>query len=114
MNELNQARWRDRSVKLKEKGEIASLKDLADFVVSAAESANDPVFGVQALRNSKERHKDSTKRDGKQNPLPTYQTSNSFAPSIATPSGSEAVENVCGDNPGTKANLCPFCKRLMM
>ena len=41
-----QARWRDRAVKLKEKGTIASFKDLAEFVTSAAESANDPVFGV--------------------------------------------------------------------
>ena len=87
-----QARWRDRAVKLKEKGEIASFKDLADFVVSAAESANDPVFGVQALSNSQERCRGSTKRDSKKKPPPANQTSNSFATSIATPSGSDAVK----------------------
>ena len=106
-----QARWRDRAVKLKEKGEIASFKDLADFVVSAAESANDPVFGVQALSNSQERRRDSTKRDSKKKPPPANQTSNSFATSITNPSGSDAVENVCGDNPGIKVNLCPFCNK---
>ena len=106
-----QARWRDRAVKLKEKGEIASFKDLTDFVVSAAESANDPVFGVQALSNSQERRRDSTKRDGKKKPPPTSQTSNSFATSVTTPSSSEAVENVCRDNPGLKVNLCPFCNK---
>ena len=50
-----QARWRDCAVKLKEKGEKASFKDLTNFVVSEAESANDTVFGVQALSNSQER-----------------------------------------------------------
>ena len=57
-----QARWRDRAVKLKEKGEIASFKDLTDFVVSAAESANDPVFGVQALSNNQERRSNTQER----------------------------------------------------
>ena len=69
-----QARWRDRALKLKERGEIASFKDLADFVVSKAESANDPVFGVQALSNRQEGRRDGTKRDGKKTPPPTNQT----------------------------------------
>ena len=106
-----QARWRDRAVKLKERGDVASFKDLADFVVSAAESANDPVFGVQALSNSQERRRDSTKRDSKKRPPPTNQTGNSFVTGINTPPGSEAVENMCRDNPGTKVNLCPFCNK---
>ena len=54
-----QARWHDHAVKLKEKGEIASFKDLADFVVTVAESPNDPVFGMQALSNSQERCRDA-------------------------------------------------------
>ena len=57
-----QARWRDRAVKLKEKGERASFKDLVDFVVSAAESANDPVFGVQALGRNQERRREMARK----------------------------------------------------
>ena len=103
-----QARWRDRATKQKEKGERASFKELADFVVSAAESANDPVFGVQALGSNQKRRRDNSKRDNKKRPLSTNQTSSSFITGITNPPVSEAVKNVNQDNAGGKAKLCPF------
>ena len=77
-------------------------------MVTVAESPNDPVFGVQVLSNSQERRRGSTKIDGKKRPLPTNQTSSSFATSTTKP-GLEAVANVYRDNPCIKANLCPVC-----
>ena len=78
-------------------------------MVYAAESANDPVFDDQALGNSRKRRRDSTNRDSRL--PPTNQTSNISVTSITTPSCSEAVENVCGDNLGIKVNLYPFCNK---
>ena len=78
-------------------------------MVYAAESANDPVFDDQALGNSQKRRRDSTNRDSRL--PPTNQTSNISVTSITTPSCSEAVENVCGDNLGIKVNLYPFCNK---
>ena len=100
-----QARWRDRAVKLKEKGTIASFKDLAEFVTSAAESANDPVFGVQALGSSQERRRDNNKRDTKKRPSPPDQTSSSFATSITPP----PLPGSGAGHPSIKAKSCPFC-----
>ena len=105
-----QSRWRDRAAKLKENGRIASFKDLADFVVSAAESANDPVFGVQALSSTQERRRDNSGRDGKKKPSSATKTSNSFATGITIP-GIEAVNHANRNNAGGKEKLCPFCSK---
>lgn len=103
-----QARWRDRAAKLKEKGQIANFKDLAEFVVSAAESANDPIFGVQALSGSQEKRRDNGRRDHKKRPPPPNQTSSSFATSVTPPVSSDAVKN------GSRNNItktCLFCNK---
>lgn len=107
-----QSRWRDRAAKLKENGRIASFKDLADFVVSAAESANDPVFGVQALSSTQERRRDNSGRDGKKKPSSATKTSNSFATGITIP-GIEAVNHANRNNAGGKEKLCPFCSSIL-
>ena len=80
-------------------------------MVSAAESANDPVFGVQALGSNQERRRDNSKRDNKKRPLSSNQTSSSFITGITNPPVSEAVKNVNQDNAGGKAKLCPFCNK---
>lgn len=53
-----QAKWRDQVFKKKkrEKG-VACFADLAEFFEYASESANDPVFGREALNKSKEDNK---------------------------------------------------------
>ena len=49
-----QNKWRDRV-----SNQVATFQVLAGFVDSAAYAANDPVFGKEALRKSKESSKDS-------------------------------------------------------
>ena len=88
-----QSRWRDRVVKLKEKGRIADFKDIAEFVESAAESANDPIYGSQALNKSEQKHKASSIRDStKRTQLPN-QRSSSFATNVNTPPASVSLRN---------------------
>ena len=99
-----QARWRDRAVTLKEKGRIANFKELVEFLVSAAESANDPIFGVQALSGSQEKRRDNGKRDNKKKPPPPNQTSSSFATNITFPAGSDTQE--------WEAKTCLFCDKV--
>ena len=57
-----QAKRHDRAVKLKERERIANFNDLVEFIVSAAESANYPIFGSQRKRG------DNGKRDNKKKP----------------------------------------------
>ena len=99
-----QSRWRHRAVKLKEKGTLASFKDLAEFVTSAAESANDPVFGVQALSSNQERRRDNAKKDFKKRPSLPDQTSSSFATNVTPPHPGSGA-----DCPSTKAKPCILC-----
>ena len=50
-----QAKWRDQVLKKKRREDgVACFSDLAEFVEYASESANDPVFGKEALSKSKE------------------------------------------------------------
>jgi len=44
-----QSKWRDRVVKTKDRGRTAKFEDIAEFIKSAAESANDPIYSRQAL-----------------------------------------------------------------
>lgn len=106
-----QARRLDRAVKLKEKGRIANFKDLVEFLVSATESANDPIFGVQALNGSQEECRDNGKRDNEKKPPAPNQISSSFATNITSPASSDAVKNGSRDNTGAKAKTCLFCNK---
>ena len=104
-----QSRWRDRVVKLKEKGRIADFKDIAEFVESAAESANDPIYGSQALNKSEQKHKASSIRDStKRTQLPN-QRSSSFATNVNTPPASVSLRNTkcCDSNTGS----CLLCNK---
>ena len=50
-----QAKWRDQVFKKKKRvNDATCFADLAEFVESASESANDPVFGREALNKRKE------------------------------------------------------------
>ena len=50
-----QSKWRDQVLKKKRsEGGVISFADLADFVEYASESANDPVFGKEALNKNRE------------------------------------------------------------
>ena len=45
-----QSKWRDLVTKMKKRSDKrATFKDLVEFVESAAESTNDPIFGRDAL-----------------------------------------------------------------
>ena len=59
-----QAKWRDQAAKTRRNGGTANFENLVDFIESAADSANDPVFGKEALNKSKENFKKSEKKDG--------------------------------------------------
>ena len=48
-----QAKWRDQVLKKKRREDgVTCFADLAEFVEYASESANDPVFGKEALSKS--------------------------------------------------------------
>jgi len=100
-----QAKWRDRAVKLKERERIANFNDLVEFVVSAAEWANHPIFGSQGKRG------DNGKRDNKKKPRPPNQTSSSFATNITSPPGVDAAKNKTQDNTSAKAKTWLFCNK---
>ena len=88
------SRWRDRVVKLKEKGRIADFKDITEFVESAAESANDPIYGSQALNKSEQKHKASSIRDStKRTQLPN-QRSSSLATNVNVPPASVSLRKL--------------------
>ncbi|XP_028415683.1 uncharacterized protein LOC114539211 [Dendronephthya gigantea] len=62
-----QAKWRDLVAKIRrDNAKIANFENLTDFVQSAADAANDPVFGKDALSKGKENSKKFERRDGSQ------------------------------------------------
>lgn len=102
-----QERWRDRVVKMKEKGKIADFKDIAEFVESAAESANDPIYGRQALNKNEEKHRNVGNRDGnKKKPPPSKQNADSFATNVEMPTVPESVHP-----PGASPSGCLLCNK---
>ena len=62
-----EAKWRDLVAKIrKDSTKIVNFENLANFVQSAADAANDPVFGKEALNKNKESSKKFKKKDGVQ------------------------------------------------
>ena len=51
-----QTKWRENVVKTRRKdGKVASLTELVEFLEYAAESANDPIYGKEALNKARQR-----------------------------------------------------------
>ena len=102
------SKWRDRVVKLKEKGRIADFKDITEFVESATESANGPIYGSQAL-NSEQKHKASSIRDSTKRTQVSNQRSSSFATNVNAPPASVSLGKTecCDSNTGS----CLLCNK---
>ena len=99
-----QAKWRDQVLKKKRREDgVTCFADLAKFVEYASESANDPVFGKEALSKSKEDVKPKEKEPpgkGKRPPrkpgIPWRPKENSF---VTTPLGAVVPPAVYGAGP---------------
>ena len=119
-----QAKWRDQVFKKKkrEKG-VTCFADLAEFVEYASESANDPVFGREALNKSKEDNKPPKVKEppnkGKEpsnrtrTPLKKLLTPWKYRESslVTSPSVRPPVSDGAG-LPGNHGNpSCHFCSR---
>ena len=99
-----QAKWRDQVLKKKRREDgVACFSDLAEFVEYASESANDPVFGKEALSKSKEDVKPKEREPpskGKKPPKkpekPWRPKENSF---VTTPLGAVKPPAVYGAGP---------------
>ena len=99
-----QAKWRDQVLKKKRREDgVTCFADLAKFVEYASESANDPVFGKEALNKSKEDVKPKEKEPpgkGKRPPrkpgIPWRPKENSF---VTTPLGAVVPPAVYGAGP---------------
>ena len=102
--------YSDRVVKLKEKGRIADFKDITEFVESTAESANDPIYGSQALNKSEQKHKASSIRDSTKRTQLLNQRNSSFATNVNAPPASVSLRNTkcCDSNTGS----CLLCNKL--
>ena len=113
-----QAKWRDQVLKKKRREDgVSCFADLAEFVEYASESANDPVFGKEALSKSKEDVKPKEKEPpskGKRPPrkpvVPWRQKETSF---VTTPLGAVKPPAVYGARPPSNYGQppCHLCSR---
>ena len=106
-----QSRWRDLVTKIKKRSDkIASFQDLVEFVESAAESANDPIYGRDALQRTEERTRSSVNTDSSKRPMKVKPKSTSFATRIEAPSSSKTpVLSQSHGQRNTDARSCPLC-----
>ena len=67
-----QNKWRDLVTNMKKRSDkIASFEDPVEFFESAADSANDPIFGRDALQRTEERTRFSINTDHSEKPMST-------------------------------------------
>ena len=76
-----QAKWRDNVAKTRRTGNMAGFKDITLFVQHAAESANDPIYGIDALNEAKLRLKADSQDDSRKFTVSKYK-STSFATNL--------------------------------
>lgn len=89
-----QAKWRDLVAKIRrDNAKIANFENLASFVQSAADAANDPVFGKEAINKSNESSKKFDKRDSIQ--LKNKNSSFATNPTLIHGAGSAKPIIVC-------------------
>ena len=112
-----QAKWRDHVFKKKKReSSLICFADLAEFVEYASESANDPVFGKEALNKTKEDVKPpKVKEPPNQVKTPPKSSGNQWKykeSSFAT-SSSGAIKPPFSDGAGSPSNhgnpSCLFC-----
>jgi hypothetical protein len=99
-----QNKWRDHACKMRKlHAKIMVYEDMHNFVESAAESANDPVYGHAALHQNDSHLRPSGNRS---NPSPTsFQKQNQKSSSFA------AYVNATSDETNANVGSCKFCKQ---
>ena len=106
-----QNKWRDQAAKIKRTNRTpASFMDLAEFVESASDSANDPVFGKEALQS---RESAKTERNkGNINTRNSFQPKRkgySFATNLGTPANPRVLHGAGSSCQAGNRPLCQFC-----
>ena len=106
-----QNRWRDLVTKMKKRSDkIASFQDLVEFIESAAESTNDPIYGRDAIHRTEERKRSSINTDSSKRLMKVKPNSTSFATRVEAPSSSKtpALSQSHGQR-NADARSCPLC-----
>ena len=107
-----QNKWCDLVTKKRTKSQkIADFEDLVEFVESVAESANDPIFGRNALHSTEERPRFS-RTDSNKTPFKAKPNSTSFATRVDVPSNPRP--SVPGQSHGQRnadGRSCPLCSK---
>ena len=106
-----QNKWRDQAVKRKKTNRASTtFADLAEFAETASESANDPVFGKEALQRREnikaERGKGNTRNSSQSKPK-----GNSFATNLSQPATPRLTHGAWNSNHSSNHPICQFCNR---
>ena len=105
-----QTKWRETVVRTRRKDNtIAGFGNLVEFVEYAAEMANDPVYGKDALSKTKPRSSGVTEDNKKF--LPSKQKSSSFATNLSSAAKSSSSHGAGFSRQNVNNQRCPLCDR---
>ena len=106
-----QNKWRDQAAKRKRTNRApASFTDLAEFVESASDSANDPVFGKEALQSRESAKTERNKGNiNTRNSFQPKHKGNSFATNLGTPANPRVLHGAGSSCQAGNRPLCQFC-----
>ena len=105
-----QGKWRENVVKTRRKdGKVAGFRQLVEFVEYAAETANDPVYGKEALSKAKHRTNGPTE-ENKKFP-PSKSKVESFATNLDTVFKSPTSNGTGSSSRNISTRKCPLCTK---
>ena len=105
-----QTKWRETVVRTRRKDNtVAGFGDLVEFVEYAAETANDPVYGKDALIKTKLRSSGVTEDNKKFSP--SKPKSSSFATNLSTAAKPPSSHGAGFSRQNVKSQRCPLCER---
>ena len=105
-----QAKWRENIVKTRRQdGKVAGFRQLVEFIEYTAKTANDPVYGKEALNKAKQRTQGLTDENKK---FPSSKSKvESFATNLDAVSKSPPSHGIGSFNRNVSTRRCPLCER---
>ena len=105
-----QAKWRENIVKTRRQdGKVAGFRQLVEFIEYTAKTANDPVYGKEALNKAKQRTQGLTDENKK---FPSSKSKvESFATNLDAVSKSPPSNGTGSSNRNVSTRKCPLCER---
>ena len=105
-----QTKWRENVVKTRRKdGKVAGFTELVEFLEYAAESANDPVYGKEALNKARQRTNGPPQSN--KGSLPFKPKVDSFATGLDTVPKPPSSHGTGSANQNVKVRRCPLCEK---